>query len=126
MKNNGAIRNKIFKYVKEKFGTEPEYLWAKFPNYAVLRNPSSSKWYAIIMDIKKQTLGLKGEEFVDILNVKCDPLMIGSLLDTEGYLPAYHMNKNNWVTILLDGSVPEKQIFSLIDLSYEMTQKKNS
>ena len=117
-------RNEIFQYAKERFGTEPEYLWMKFPNYAVLRNSNNSKWYAAIMDVQKQKLGLKGKEYVDILVVKCDPIMIGSLLNSKGYLPAYHMNKSTWITILLDGSISKDEIFNLIDLSYEMTQKK--
>lgn len=33
-------RDSIFHYVKEKYQTEPEYLWAKFPDYAVLRKRS--------------------------------------------------------------------------------------
>lgn len=117
-------RNEIFQYAKERFGTEPEYLWMKFPNYAVLRNSNNSKWYAAIMDVQKLKLGLKGKEYVDILDVKCDPIMIGSLLNSKGYLPAYHMNKSTWITILLDGSISKDEIFNLIDLSYEMTQKK--
>ena len=110
-------RNEIFQYAKER-------LWMKFPNYAVLRNSNNSKWYAAIMDVQKQKLGLKGKEYVDILDVKCDPIMIGSLLNSKGYLPAYHMNKSTWITILLDGSISKDEIFNLIDLSYEMTQKK--
>lgn len=124
MKNYDVTRNKIFQYAKEKFGTNPEYLWLKFPRYAVLRNLNNSKWYAIVMDVKRQNLGLNGDGYVDILNVKCGHIMIGSLLNSKGYLPAYHMNKSNWITILLDNSIPKDEIFSLIDLSYEMTQKK--
>ncbi len=124
MKNHDITRDKIFQYAKNKYGTNPEYLWAKFPKYAVLRNLNNSKWYVIIMSVKKHNLGLLGEEYVDIINVKCDPIMIGSLLNSRGYLPAYHMNKGNWITILLDGSVSEGDILNLIDLSYDMTQKK--
>ena len=47
-------RKTIFEYVKEKYNTEPEYLWAKYPNYAVLRHKENQKWYAIIMDIEKE------------------------------------------------------------------------
>ena len=44
--------------------------------------------------------------------------MIGSLLDEEGFFPAYHMNKNNWITIVLNDSVPDEKIYSLLELSY--------
>ncbi len=49
--------------------------------------------------------------------------MIGSLRLSKGFLPAYHMNKEHWITILLDGSVEREKIKQLIDLSYELTEK---
>lgn len=42
----------------------------------------------------------------------------------EEILPAYHMNKENWITILLDGTVSKGKICELIDISYELTGKK--
>lgn len=36
----------------------------------------------------------------------------------------YHMNKNKWITIRLDGSVPDDEIKNLIDLSYQLTADK--
>ncbi len=69
-------------------------------------------------------VGLEGEGMVDILDVKCDPILIGSLLHERGFRPAYHMNKANWITILLDGSLPEDQVFDLLHLSFELTRKK--
>ena len=52
-----------------------------------------------------------------ILNVKCDPMLAGALRAQEGFHPAYHMNKEKWLTIRLDGSVPDAEIEKLIDLS---------
>ncbi len=34
--------------------------------------------------------------------------------------PGYHMNKKHWNTVLLDGSVPDKEVFSWIDHSYNL------
>lgn len=116
-------RQQIFDWVSSQYGTEPEYLWAKYPGFAVLRN-SSGKWYGAVMNIAKNKLGLDGDEIIDILDVKCDPLLIGSLRMQNGYLPAYHMNKNSWITVILDGSVEYEQIKNLIDLSYELTMPK--
>ena len=118
------IRDEIFKYAKEYFGSEPEYLWQKDPNSAILRNNSNSKWYAIIMNISKRTLGLKDDENTDILNVKCDPIMIGSLVDNKRYFRAYHMNKEHWITLILNGEIPLQEIFSMINLSFEIVNTK--
>ena len=48
----------------------------------------------------------------------------GSLRRGQGFLPAYHMNRENWVSVLLDGTVPEEEIKRLIELSYELTAPK--
>ena len=41
-----------------------------------------------------------------------------------GFLPAYHMNKQNWISIILDGSVPDDKIFPLLGLSYDSVAPK--
>ena len=38
-----------------------------------------------------------------------------------GIMPAYHMNKMHWVTVLLNGTVPEKRVLELIDMSFLAT-----
>ena len=111
-------------YMKAKYDIEPEFLWAKTPNDAVFRRRDSGKWFAVLLlDMPKKTLGLPGTERVDILDLKCDPLLIGSLLDGTRFLPGYHMNKEHWITLLLDGSIPLPEVFDLIDLSYRLTGK---
>ena len=49
--------------------------------------------------------------------------MLGSLLEEKSFYPAYHMNKEHWITICLDGSVDDEKILSLIDISYDLTVK---
>ncbi len=117
-------RDDVLNYAKETFGTEPEYLWMKFPRDAVLRHRGNAKWYALVLEVPRQKVGLEGEGTIDILDLKCDPILIGSLLHEQGFRPAYHMNKANWITILLDGSLPAAQVFDLLHLSFELTQKK--
>lgn len=119
-----AIRDSLLEYARKQYGVEPEYLWKKYPNYAVLRHPDNRKWFAVIIDVPREKLGLAGSDYVDIVDVKCAPVMIGSLRETPGYLPAYHMNKENWLSILLDGSVPVEEICKLLDLSFDLTKKK--
>ena len=122
MKKNSSIREKIYGYVKKKYGTEPEYLWRRFPDYAVFRHEDNRKWYGLIMDVPLKNLGLPGEGRTDILNVRVDDLLFADmLLQRKGYLHGYHLNRGNWISILLDGTVPMKEIREMIDLSYQVT-----
>ena len=76
------------------------------------------------MDLPKSKLGLQGVELLDVVNFKCDPLLIGSLREEPGFFPAYHMNKDSWITVALDGSVPDDKIKMLLDMSYQATVSK--
>lgn len=115
-------RQKIFQWVKRQYGTEPDYPWQD--DNAVLRHQKNRKWYGLIMSVERHRLGLSGDGEIEILNVKCDPELIGALRTQPGFLPAYHMNKMQWISILLDGTVPEKEIRNLIDISYGLTVPK--
>ena len=58
------------------------------------------------------------------MNLKCDPDLAMHLLEFyKAVRPGYHMNKRHWNTIILDGSVPDDEIFALIDDSYELVVK---
>ena len=61
---------------------------------------------------------------IDVLNVKSDPLLIGSLRGQEGYFPAYHMNKEKWLSIQLGKPELDDAIKDLLSLSYELTAPK--
>jgi len=59
------------------------------------------------------------------LNLKCDPEYAIELREKyDAIKPGYHMNKKHWNTIILDGSISSKLIFSLIDHSYNHLQKR--
>ena len=122
-----SLRLKIFSYAKEKYNTEPEYLWAKFPDYAVLRSDNNRKWYALIMDIPKNKLGNFGSEKVDIINLKMsDPLAVELLTQKEGFFRGYHISHGNWISVLLDGTVPVEEILPLIDESFNAVSGKKT
>ncbi len=119
---SGSLRDEIIQYAVDQLGAEPERPWAKYPNNIVLRHVGNRKWYALFMDVERKRLGLPGEGSVDILDIKCDPLLSGSLKTSPGFLPAYHMNKDKWLTVLLDGSVSKDQILILLEMSYDLTK----
>ena len=93
-------------YTQRAYGVRPEFLWAKFPANAALRHADTKKWFGVIIRLPRSKLGLPGGGDVDILDLKGAPRLIGSLIDGLRYLSAYHMNKEHWFTVLLDGSVP--------------------
>ena len=119
-----TITEQLFAYAENTYGVTPDYPFSTAPTYAVLRHMSNRKWFALFMDVPRCRLGLDGEETVEILNIKCDPILGGSLRLQEGYFPAYHMNHEGWLTILLDGTVAVEDIIPLLDMSFELTMVK--
>ena len=123
-----TLRDSVFKYIKDKYMADPEYLWGRYPGYAVFRHEDNNKWFAVVMDVARDKVGLSGEERIDILDIKVsDPLFADALVSQKGFCRGYHLNKANWVTVFLDGTVSMKTICSLIDDSFMATasaQKK--
>jgi len=64
---------------------------------------------------------LTNVELFDGINLKCDPEE-GVRLKEEytSVQPAYHMNKKHWITVVMDGGVPDKMVKAWIDVSYQL------
>lgn len=60
-------------------------------------------------------------QLFESVNLKCDP-EIGAQLREEyaGVKPGYHMNKKHWITVTMDGSIPDKLVKAWIDNSYAL------
>lgn len=121
-----TIKEEVLAYARKTYQAVPDAPFRTAPTYLVLRHADTRKWYALFMDVPRKKLGLPGDESVDILNIKCDPLLSGSLCMKAGFLPAYHMHRESWITILLDGSIDAREIFPLLDMSYESTRKNGN
>ena len=117
-------RQQVFDYEKEKYATVPDYPW--FDDNAVLRHADNKKWYGLVMEVGRDKLGLPGTGAVEVVTIKCDPTLGSFLRTREGFHPAYHMNKEKWLSIRLDGSAPEEEIRDLIDQSYELTAARKA
>ena len=117
-------REELEAYIRNHYATLPDYPWADTPRAAVFRHAGNRKWFALLMEVPREKLGLPGTEKLDIVNFKCDPILISSLRGETGIFPAYHMNKASWITASLDGSVPAETIKLLLDVSYELTKPK--
>ena len=58
------------------------------------------------------------------INIKCDPEKAIELRERyPSVTPGYHMNKTHWNSVVLDGSVPNKEILNWIDDSYNLVVK---
>ena len=117
-----SFKEAIIAYVKKKYGAVPENLWMRYPNYAIFRHEDNGKWFALMMDVEKNKLGLPGNNAVDILNVKlADPILTDLLVQQPGYMRGYHIARGNWISILMDGTVPLKDLCRWVDESYLVT-----
>lgn len=91
----------------------------------VLRHKDTGKWFGIIMHISGNKVGLSPDIKVDVMNVKCKPEDTFTAREiSSGILPAYHMNKKHWISILLNGTVERELSEALLENSYELTKKK--
>ena len=59
------------------------------------------------------------------INLKCEPKKALELREiySDEILPGYHMNKQHWNSVMINGKLPSKLIFELIDHSYDLLKK---
>lgn len=117
--------NRISQMIFEKFGNHPVFEWEQYPDFGVFKHSESKKWYALIMNLERSKI-TDGSGSFDIINVKLDSSRIPDLLVKDGFYPAYHMNKKNWISISLDDSLSDIEIMSYIHESYQFASSNYS
>ena len=100
-----------------------------FPGFFYTQNFAwTVRFWQMMGVLENQEFGsirlLQEAGIIDVLNVKSDPLLIGSLRGQEGYFPAYHMNKEKWLSIQLGKPELDDAIKDLLSLSHELTAPK--
>ena len=115
-------KDELIQYVAERFSADAEYPWND-DNF-IFRHHGNRKWFAVIMRIPYGRLRIDKDGDVDIVDVKCGPLLMDAYRKQPGILPGYHMNKDHWITILLDGSADDVLIKELFEISYDLTDAK--
>ncbi len=136
---------KVCEYIKDKYDGELEYLWDDYDG-AVFRNKENLKWYGVMMKIKVKSfvtstlkrLKLSGkttdfellnksdiddDALMEVIDLHIDKEKSQELIDYKKIFPGYHMNKDSWITIILDKNTDLKMLYNLIDASYQMTVK---
>lgn len=90
----------------------------------VFRHAQTRRWFGLWLKVPGKYLG-EGAKNEFCLNLKCPPELAEMLRQNyKGILPAYHMNKEHWITVRLCADVPEEEIKNLIRLSYDLTSKR--
>ncbi len=95
----------------------------------VFRRKSNKKWFGIIMPAPEsyfKRYGVKTPQDNTVLTLKCPPDLKDFLTESfqGGILPAYHMNKTHWISIIICSSVPAEDVKKLVLLSYKSVVKE--
>lgn len=129
-----AQTNRLAEFLLTEFESKPDEPFAqhkKHKDTVVFRNPDNQKWYALVTQVTKSTLepnlpAPESKQLVEIINIKVDSTQIPELHKQAGIYPAYHMNKKHWVSIVLDDSVNDEQLFNLVCKSRAFTLKNTT
>ena len=107
-----ALARGILSFAETEWGETPEFLWKNFPDYAVMRRKDTDKWYALLARLTADKVGGSKKDIIEVVNMRRTEGM-----DGPRFLPAYHMNKKTWTTIVLDGSVGKDELLGLLSES---------
>lgn len=111
--------NRMAQKIQERFGDLLDQPFEKQEDYQSYR--VARKWYALIFPLALDKLdGIEAKykgQVAEVVNLKVKPTQLDSLLALEGIYEAYHMSKKSWVTILLDDSLSDQDLWHLIENS---------
>lgn len=116
-------RKSLQEYITKTYGARAEYPWEKYPSFSVFRHVENKKWFAVVMKIPASKLGIENQEFIEIINLKVTPYIIGGILCESFIFPVYHMNKNNWISLAFQDCNDAEKLKTFIEMSYNLTKK---
>ncbi len=117
------LKDDFIAWIKSKFGVEPDYPWPDDAPYSFVFRCPNEKWFALVMRIKYRQLGLTGDEYVWVVNMKAEQDNIPNLINHKSIFPAWHMNKKYWITILLTAVTDFNKLCELTEKSYELVTR---
>ncbi|MHB8380299.1 MAG: MmcQ/YjbR family DNA-binding protein [Acidimicrobiales bacterium] len=63
---------------------------------------------------------LSPEDKPPALSLKCEPMLALELREEfEAVIPGYHLNKVHWNTVILNGTIPDKELKNMVSHSYD-------
>jgi predicted DNA-binding protein (MmcQ/YjbR family) len=79
----------------------------------------------LVYKVMGKMFALTGVESFASINLKVDPEIGADLRERYSAVqPGYHMNKKHWITVIIDGSIPDKLIRQWTDHSYQLVASK--
>jgi predicted DNA-binding protein (MmcQ/YjbR family) len=77
----------------------------------------------LVFKVKGKMFALTDLELFVSINLKCDPDVAIELRERyPAVQPGYHMNKKHWNTILMDNSIPDRNLKEWIENSYQLVR----
>ncbi len=120
-----SMREQLDAHVKEKYRIEPEILPFSKEDYGVYRHPDTGRWFAVFIVKDRSAFGLPGFGNVEVVSFKIRDRMLADFVAQQpGYLHGFPASNWNWMTAVLDGTVPYEDICRGIDESYGATKTK--
>lgn len=106
-------KEEIIKYCLTLPNTFEDYPFSNDNITVAMKHSNNKKWFALVMEVK-------GELY---LNIKTDPNYSDILRNAYKYIiPAYHMNKELWNTVIISENVDVNLVKELVEHSYELTK----
>ena len=117
-------RNELLQYIQQEYVCDVDYPWERYPAYMVICRRENQKWIARIFVIKGYQVGQDTNEPMDVVNLKCEPDLIPNIIHENGIYPAYHMNKQHWISLDIERYEDAEKLKMLVDMSYRLVGKK--
>ena len=120
-----VIYEDVLHYVKDQYNSTIVKPFKTNPDIKVLVTPKG-KWYALFLDVEYNKLQKDSlvDSKVKIVNLKHLSSEISTVIDNRNIFPSYHMNKNHWISVVLDNNIDIEYVKELIELSYNLVNNK--
>lgn len=108
--------NRLARRIAQEWGDSLDYPFEKYPVYSSYR--IGGKWYALIFPLQWKKLGdfpkEIAEQTVEVVNLKVASTDMEELLGKEGLYPSYHMSKKSWISLVLNDSLSDDEVWDLL------------
>ena len=115
--------NRLEEEIRKRWKETGDHPFEKYPDHVAFRYSGNQKWYALVMEVNGEKIGMPSGNY-EIVNLKSDH--VSELVKQDGILPAWHMNHSQWISVLLNDTLNDKQLFRLTEASRNLIREKNS